>query len=113
MYTCKSHAFIYVVKAKFHLCYCRFFLEVGTFALLDAMIASQNKSSYVTEVFIMLIMHSNHRGMPCIYWRVQSLPAQGLSLLEQVISTQNRCFHLTDLKFDAFTVKEKMPVWCE
>lgn len=55
------------------------FFEGETVDLLFAMIASRKKSSHVTEVFIMLIIHSNQRGMLYPHWRVQSLPAQGLS----------------------------------
>lgn len=50
-----------------------------TVDLLLAVIASRKKSSHATEVFIMLIIHSNQRGMLYPYWRVQSLPAQVLS----------------------------------
>lgn len=54
-------------------------LRGKTVDLLLTMIASPKKSSHATEVFIMLIIHSNQRGMVYPYWRVQSLPAQGLS----------------------------------
>lgn len=76
---CMSHAFIYVMNTKLYPHYCRFFWGRETVDLLSAVISSWSKSSNMTEVFIMLIMDSNHRGMPCACCRVQSLPAQGLS----------------------------------
>lgn len=76
---CMSHIFtVYYGSTYIHICaVC--FLEEKTVDLHFAMIASRNKSSHATEVFIMLIIHSNQRGLVYPYWRVQSLPAQGLS----------------------------------
>ena len=80
---CVSHTvyLCYVSRIHIHiLAGC--FLEGKTVDLLLAMIASRKKSSHATEVFIMLIIHSNQRGTLYPYWRVQSLPAQGLSFTE-------------------------------
>lgn len=56
------------------------FFKGKTVDLLLAMIASWKKPRHATEVFIMLIIHSNQRGTLQPPWRAQSFPAQGLSL---------------------------------
>ncbi len=81
-YQCTSHTVQYVCygsRVHIHiLAGCS--LEGKSVDLLLAMIASRNEVfTHATEVFIMLIIHSNQRGTPYTYWRAQSLPAQGLS----------------------------------
>lgn len=79
MYMCMSHRVYLCYGGRIHIHFLAgCFLEGKTVDLLLAMIASRKKSSHSTEVFIMLIIHSNQRGTLYPYWRVQSLPAQGL-----------------------------------
>lgn len=89
------------------------FFKGKTVDLPLAMITSWKKSSHATEVFIMLIIHSNQRGTLYPYWRVQSLPARGPSFAGASNKHSKQMLSSNWFKCDAFRLKEKMSDWYE